>query len=124
MGEMIMDFAPQGDIAQVTVRHHYDAASCRVEPGHVSTFDNKTYSYDLNNCEHVLMMDGSSTIPVAVLARTIPGKGRSMRVLTPKMILEIVPEGSSLTLMINGVTRAVSPGQVFVEKDSLTNEVI
>ena len=70
------------------------------------------------------MMDGSSTIPVAVLARTIPGKGRSMRVLTPKMILEIVPEGSSLTLMINGVNRAVSPGQIFVEKDSLTNEVI
>jgi len=90
----------------------------------VSTFDNKTYSYEMNNCEHVLMMDGSSTIPVAVLARTVPGKGRALRVLTPKMILEIVPEGNSLTLMINGVNRAVSPGQIFVEKDSLTAEVI
>lgn len=159
---LIMDFAPLGDIARVTVRHHsdaytlqnvriptfvqgimpisarnhvgdwieqkatnnYDPASCRIEPGHVSTFDNKTYSYEMNNCEHILMMDGSSTIPVAVLARTVPGKGRSMRVLTPKMILEIIPEGNSMTLMINGVNRGVSPGQVFVEKDSLTTEVI
>jgi len=113
-----------GDWIEQKATNNYDPASCRIEPGHVSTFDNKTYSYEMNNCEHILMMDGSSTIPVAVLARTVPGKGRSMRVLTPKMILEIIPEGNSMTLMINGVNRGVSPGQVFVEKDSLTTEVI
>ena len=29
-------------------------ASCRVEPTLISTFDNKTYSYELNNCYHLL----------------------------------------------------------------------
>merc|ERR1719430_1348397 len=32
-------------------------ATCRVEPRHITTFDNVTYSYNIPECEHVLMMD-------------------------------------------------------------------
>merc|ERR1712136_346292 len=46
-------------------------ATCRVEPAFVRTFDNMTVPYKINDCEHVLLMDGSRHAPIAVTTRTV-----------------------------------------------------
>merc|ERR1711862_62740 len=46
-------------------------ATCRVEPSYVRTFDNMTVPYQINDCEHVLLMDGSRHAPIAVTTRTV-----------------------------------------------------
>merc|ERR1712142_827215 len=42
-------------------------SACRVEPNLFTTFDNKTVSYTINDCEHVLVLDGSRKFPIGVL---------------------------------------------------------
>merc|ERR1711982_273811 len=46
-------------------------ATCRVEPSYVRTFDNLTVPYQINDCEHVLLVDGSRHAPIAVTTRTV-----------------------------------------------------
>merc|ERR1712168_575069 len=46
-------------------------ATCRVEPSYVRTFDNMTVPCKINDCEHVLLMDGSRHAPIAVTTRTV-----------------------------------------------------
>merc|ERR1719394_689888 len=48
-------------------------STCRIEPTFVRTFDNKTVEYKINDCEHVLLLDGSKHIPMAVTTRTDSG---------------------------------------------------
>jgi len=65
-----------------------------VEPNSISTFDNKTFEYSVNDCYHLLFKDCSGKIPVAVLAKTELGpkyfktieilSGRSKLILKPK----------------------------------------
>merc|ERR1712135_252533 len=50
-------------------------ATRRVEPSYVRTFDNMTVPYQINDCEHVLMMDGSRRAPIAVTTRTVVPSG-------------------------------------------------
>merc|ERR550517_1149132 len=50
-------------------------ATCRVEPSYVRTFDNLTVPYQINDCEHVLLMDGSRHAPIAVTTRTVVPSG-------------------------------------------------
>merc|ERR1719300_1863484 len=50
-------------------------ATCRVEPSYVRTFDNMTVPYQINDCEHVLLMDGSRRAPIAVTTRTVVPSG-------------------------------------------------
>merc|ERR1712055_197722 len=52
-------------------------ATCRVEPSYVRTFDNMTVPYQINDCEHVLLMDGSRHAPIAVTTRTVVPSGVS-----------------------------------------------
>merc|ERR1711862_419472 len=56
-------------------------ASCRVEPKRISTFDNKIYSYTLNNCYHLLFSDRSGKIPVAVIAKNLQGDNKEVKIL-------------------------------------------
>merc|ERR1712180_343986 len=71
------------EIAALKLTGNHVPATCRVEPSVVRTFDNMTLSYKINDCEHVLLMDGSKHIPVAITTK-------------------IVPEGSSLKVLVNG----------------------
>merc|ERR1719403_622958 len=41
-------------------------STCRVEPTLFTTFDNVTVDYKINDCEHVLLMDGSRHIPTGI----------------------------------------------------------
>merc|ERR1719365_338538 len=54
------------EIAALKLTGNHLPATCRVEPSVVRTFDNMTLSYKINDCEHVLLMDGSKHIPVAI----------------------------------------------------------
>lgn len=72
-------------------------ASCRVLPTHIHTFDNKTYTYELNNCYHLLFRDCSEKIPVAVMAKTLTGLNKEVKILAG--IAEIVMTPVSATNM-------------------------
>merc|ERR1712033_51795 len=77
-------------------------ATCRVEPSVVRTFDNMTLSYKINDCEHVLLMDGSKHIPVAITTKTVSGEKKIVKILSGITEANIVPEGSSLKVLVNG----------------------
>jgi len=72
-------------------------ASCSVLPTHIHTFDNKTYTYELNNCYHLLFRDCSEKIPVAVMAKTLTGLNKEVKILAG--IAEIVMTPVSATNM-------------------------
>merc|ERR1712029_687938 len=62
------------EIAALKLTGNHVPATCRVEPSVVRTFDNMTLSYKINDCEHVLLMDGSKHIPVAITTKTVSGE--------------------------------------------------
>ena len=56
-------------------------ATCRVAPTHITTFDRKTYNYQMNNCFHLLFRDCTEQIPVAVMARNLQGELKEAKIL-------------------------------------------
>ena len=56
-------------------------ATCHVAPTHVTTFDRKTYNYQMNNCFHLLFRDCTEQIPVAVMARKLQGELKEAKIL-------------------------------------------
>ena len=48
-------------------------SACHIENNRIQTFDHKIYHYELNDCNHILFKDCSRKLPVAVLARSVPG---------------------------------------------------
>jgi len=114
-----------GDWIEQKLTKNYYPASCRIQPEIVSTFDNKTYGYKINDCEHVLMMDGSKHLPVAVLARTLPGGTKKVvKVIAYKTTIEMIPDSRSLKVKLNGRDQIIASGQTFIEKDPVTGHVI
>jgi len=92
-------------------------ASCRVEPKYVATFDNKTYSYEMNNCYHLLFKDCSQQIPVAVLARNINSELKEVKVLSGPVETLLTPQSKTdmkLRLNIEGRVEELSiqPGHM------------
>lgn len=101
---------------QQATRHQLPA-SCKVEPRYVSTFDNKTYSYEMTNCWHLLFKDCAQKVPVAVLAKTLSGERKEVKILSGITEVIMTPESSrdmKLKLNINGREEEVrlQPGQV------------
>merc|ERR1712180_260017 len=47
---------------------------CSIGDGVVKTFDNKTYSYELDDCYHVLSSDCSKSHSHAILGKVVDGK--------------------------------------------------
>jgi len=114
-----------GDWTVQRTTDKYVHASCRIEPQLVSTFDNKTYAYTINDYEHVLLMDGSKTLPIAVLARTVSGEQKEVKILSGETKVEIIPGGpSSLKVKLNGQERAINQGETFIQKNSQTGDAI
>merc|ERR1711962_1451207 len=90
------------EIAALKLTGNHVPATCRVEPSVVRTFDNMTLSYKINDCEHVLLMDGSKHIPVAITTKTVSGEKKMVKILSGITEAKIVPEGSSLKVLVNG----------------------
>ena len=106
------------------ITRKYAPASCRVDPSVISTFDNKTYQYTINGCEHVLLVDGQQNFPVAVTTRTVSGEQKMVKVLSGQAKVEIVPESSSIKVRLDEVDRVVNPGKTIIKKDPQSHEVI
>lgn len=99
-------------------------ASCRIQPEIISTFDNRTYAYKINDCQHVLMMDGSRKYPIGVLARTIAGGKKAVKILSGQFEIELVPGGSAMEVKLDGKPLQIAKAQTFREKSSKTGKVI
>jgi len=114
-----------GDWIEQRTADNYAPASCRIEPRIVSTFDNKTYAYTINDYEHVLLLDGSKTLPIAVVARTVSGEQKEVKILSGETKVEIIPGGSSsLKVKVNGQERAINQGETFIKQNPMTWDVI
>merc|ERR1711926_73485 len=95
-------------------------STCRVEPTFVRTFDNKTVEYKINDCEHVLLLDGSKHIPMAVTTRTVSGSEKKIvKILSGITEAQIIPSSSgSLKVLINKEEVHPTVGQKLVKKNS------
>merc|ERR1719495_1052842 len=98
-------------------------ATCTIEPSYVRTFDNMTVQYEINDCEHVLLMDGSRHSPIAVTTRTVASQKKIVRILSGITKVELIPKHEtrigSMRVMIND-EQIVLPavGEQLVKKNS------
>merc|ERR1712142_1102317 len=69
--------------------------TCHVAPTHIKTFDSKTYSYQLNDCFHLLFSDSKQSIPVAVMARNINGVSKEVKILAGVAEILMTPISAS-----------------------------
>merc|ERR1712029_1246553 len=77
-------------------------STCRVEPSYVRTFDNMTVEYPINDCEHVLLLDGSKHIPVAITTRTVESQKKIVKILAGITEVQIIPVAGSMKVLVNG----------------------
>lgn len=111
-----------------------EPASCRIEPSHISTFDNKTFHYEMNDCKHLLFKDRSGRIPIAILAKSESGpkssktieilSGLSKVVLKPKSNSDA--RGMKIDLQIQNDKKELdlTHGQIHKEKCPETGKVL
>jgi hypothetical protein len=107
--------------------------TCRVEPTYVGTFDNKTYSYEINDCKHLLFKDRSGLVPVAVLATRVAGPKSSkvVEILAGVNKIELKPKsqteasGMTVEIEVDGVKKTLdlAHGQTVVEKSPKSGQV-
>merc|ERR1712180_186643 len=91
-------------------------ATCHVAPTHVTTFDRKTYNYQMNNCFHLLFRDCTEQIPVAVMARKIQGELKEAKILAGVAEILMTPTSATemkIQLSLNGHQQTVTvlPGE-------------
>merc|ERR1712029_148343 len=77
-------------------------STCRVEPSFVRTFDNVTVDYKINDCEHVLLLDGSKHVPIAVTTRTVEAEKKIVKILSGITEVLLIPSAGSIKVMVNG----------------------
>jgi hypothetical protein len=114
--------------------HNQASASCRIESDHIATFDNKTFHYRMNDCQHLVFKDCSGKVPVAVLARSESGSqsakeveifaGISKVILKPKSSSQA--NGLTIDLMIKDVKKSIelTDGEVHIEKYPESEEIL
>ena len=115
---------PVVDVMEQKFTNKYAPASCRVEPSIIRTFDNRTYAYKINECEHVLLTDGQRILPVAVLTKTVSGDQKMVKILAGRTKVEITPQSGPLKILIDGQPQSINQGGTFVKKDSQTGDII
>merc|ERR1719175_242965 len=94
-------------------------ATCRVAPTHITTFDRKTYNYQMNNCFHLLFKDSTETLPIAVMARNLQGVSKEVKVLAGVAEVLMTPVSATnmkIQMNLNGQQQIiqVQPGMVKV----------
>jgi len=105
--------------------------SCHVGHNHITTFDKKTYDYELNDCYHMLFGGEYRTTPVLVMGKMIPGAVKELSkeieiIVHPFMIIRMTPVSATnmkVLLTMDGQEPVVTlqPGEVkrFVDQNSL-----
>jgi len=84
------------EVAALKLTHDLVPATCRVEPSYVRTFDNMTVQYQINDCEHVLLMDGSRHTPIAVTTRTVESQKKIVKILSGISEVKMIPTSAGL----------------------------
>merc|ERR1712111_174954 len=90
------------EVAALKLTTNSIPSTCRVEPSFVRTFDNVTVDYKINDCEHVLLLDGSKHIPIAVTTRTVEAQKKIVKILSGITEVLLIPSGGSMKVMVNG----------------------
>merc|ERR1719228_2834813 len=94
-------------------------STCRVEPSVVRTFDNMTVDYKINDCEHVLLLDGSKHVPIAVTTRSVESQKKIVKILSGMSEVEMIPVSGSMKVMVNGEElRLPTVGQKLIKKNT------
>jgi hypothetical protein len=114
------------------ITHNQTPASCRIEPTYIATFDNKTFHYELNDCQHLLFKDCSGRIPVAVLAKRESNIAKTIEILAGVSKLVLKPKSSTeanvlkMDLKIKDDKKEIElvPGQVHHEKCKESGEIL
>merc|ERR1712029_1251172 len=91
------------EVAALKLTPNSIPSTCRVEPSFVRTFDNVTVDYKINDCEHVLLLDGSKHIPIAVTTRTVQAEKKIVKILSGITEVLLIPRAGSMKFLINGV---------------------
>merc|ERR1712112_451932 len=66
-------------------------------------FDNMTVPYQINDCEHVLLMDGSRRVPIAVTTRSAESQRKIVKILSGISEVEMIPTSAGLMkVTLNG----------------------
>merc|ERR1711931_312679 len=89
------------EVASLKLTGSHIPSTCRVEPTYIRTFDNMTVEYPINDCEHVLLLDGSKHIPIAVTTRTVESK-KIVKILSGITDVQIIPSSGSMKDLVNG----------------------
>ncbi|CAB4065733.1 unnamed protein product [Lepeophtheirus salmonis] len=110
----------EGDLAHIKYKEHgfeWDVSNIRLPknsyPTHPpiefpptlsQTFDNKTYPYTLNDCEHLIVKDCSGLWPMAVTARKA-GSQMEVKMIVGKHVVVMSPLQSSVinNITVNGI---------------------
>merc|ERR1712111_341001 len=90
------------EIAALKLTTNSIPSTCRVEPFFVRTFDNVTVDYEINDCEHVLLLDGSKHIPIAVTTRTVEAQKKIVKILSGITEVLLIPSAGAMKVMVNG----------------------
>merc|ERR1712055_1273932 len=94
-------------------------ATCRVEPSYVRTFDNMTVPYQINDCEHVLLMDESRHAPIAVTTRTVQSQRKIVKILSGISEVQMIPTSAGLMkVTLNGEELTLpTVGEQLIKRD-------
>merc|ERR1711931_161378 len=91
------------EVAALKLTGDHIPATCRVEPTLVRTFDNMTVPYQIYDCEHVLLMDGSRHIPLAVTTKTVEAQKKVVKILSGVNEVQMIPtKADFMKVMLNG----------------------
>ena len=107
------------EVAALRMSGNYMPSTCRVEPSFIRTFDNMTVNYKINDCEHVLLLDGSKHIPVSVIAKTVESEKKIVKILSGITEVKMIPVSGSMKVMVNGEElRLPTVGQKLIKKNT------
>merc|ERR1712111_49204 len=115
------------EVAALKLTTNSIPSTCRVEPSFVRTFDNVTVDYKINDCEHVLLLDGSKQVPIAVTTRTVEAEKKIVKILSGitevllvhgvgEQLIKKSPEGKILVILKHFQDNVVS---VYVPEQGL-----
>merc|ERR1712029_526901 len=90
------------EVAALKLTDAHIPSTCRVEPTYIRTFDNMTVEYPINDCEHVLLLDGSKHIPMAITTRTVESQKKFVKILAGITEVQIIPVAGSMKVLVNG----------------------
>jgi len=107
------------EVAALKMTANRIPSTCRVEPSFVRTFDDMTVNYEINDCEHVLLLDGSKDIPISITTKTDQSQKKIVKILSGITEIQMIPISGSMKVMVNG-EQIVLPtvGEQLIKKNS------